>query len=138
MDNLWFSKVFNLVYTKVKAQMEANLSAIQFNFTSGGVNDTPSVFPTVYIAELPGYEIGRDIDNRDINAIEENIRIYVYSNKGQTQCKKIMMEAVLQMKALRFNITSMPLYSQNGNVVNAVATFSRVVGRGDTDMVIEQ
>lgn len=137
MDNLWFSKIFDLVYTKVKNQMIANLNC-NLNFTSGGVNDTPSVFPTVYIAELPGFEIGRDIDNRDINAVEENIRIYVYSNKGQTQCKKIMMEAVLQMKALRFNITSMPLFSKNGNIVNGVATFSRVVGRGDTDMVIEQ
>jgi hypothetical protein len=137
MDSLWFSKIFNLVYTKVKNQMIANLNC-NLNFTSGGVNDTPSVFPTVYIEELPGFEIGRDIDNRDINAVEENIRIYVYSNKGQTQCKKIMMEAVLQMKALRFNITSMPLFSKNGNIVNGVATFSRVVGRGDTDMVIEQ
>jgi hypothetical protein len=137
MDSIWFSKIFNLVYTKVKNQMIANLNC-NLNFTSGGVNDTPSVFPTVYIAELPGFEIGRDIDNRDINAVEENIRIYVYSNKGQTQCKKIMMEAVLQMKALRFNITSMPLFSKNGNIVNGVATFSRVVGRGDTDMVIEQ
>lgn len=137
MDSLWFSKIFNLVYTKVKNQMIANLNC-NLNFTSGGVNDTPSKFPTVYIAELPGVEIGRDIDNQDINAIEENIRIFVYSNKGQTECKKIMMEAVLQMKALRFNITAMPLFSQNGNVVNGVATFNRVVGRGDTDMVIEQ
>lgn len=136
MDSLWFSKIFNLVYTKVKSQMIANLNC-NLNFTSGGVNDTPSKFPTVYIAELPGFEVGRDVDNRDINAVEENIRIYVYSNKGQTECKKIMMEAVLQMKALRFNITSMPLFSQNGNVVNGVATFSRVVGRGDTDLVIE-
>ncbi len=137
MDSLWFSKIFNLVYTKVKNQMIANLNC-NLNFTSGGVNDTPSKFPTVYIAELPGVEIGRDIDNQDINAIEENIRIFVYSNKGQTECKKIMMEAVLQMKALRFNITAMPLFSQNGNIVNGVATFNRVVGRGDTDMVIEQ
>ena len=136
MDSLWFSKIFNLVYTKVKNQMIANLNC-NLNFTSGGVNDTPSKFPTVYIAELPGVEIGRDIDNQDINAIEENIRIFVYSNKGQTECKKIMMEAVLQMKALRFNITAMPLFSQNGNIVNGVATFNRVVGRGDTDMVIE-
>ena len=136
MDSLWFSKIFNLVYTKVKNQMIANLNC-NLNFTSGGVNDTPSKFPTVYIAELPGVEIGRDINNQDINAIEENIRIFVYSNKGQTECKKIMMEAVLQMKALRFNITAMPLFSQNGNIVNGVATFNRVVGRGDTDMVIE-
>lgn len=136
MDSLWFSKIFNLVYTKVKNQMIANLNC-NLNFTSGGVNDTPSKFPTVYIAELPGVEIGRDLDNQDINAIEENIRIFVYSNKGQTECKKIMMEAVLQMKALRFNITAMPLFSQNGNIVNGVATFNRVVGRGDTDMVIE-
>lgn len=136
MDSLWFSKIFNLVYTKVKKQMIANLNC-NLNFTSGGVNDTPSKFPTVYIAELPGVEIGRDINNQDINAIEENIRIFVYSNKGQTECKKIMMEAVLQMKALRFNITAMPLFSQNGNIVNGVATFNRVVGRGDTDMVIE-
>lgn len=133
-DDLWFSKVFTRVYTTVKSRMSQNLK-LKLNFTSDEVNDTPTVFPTVYVSELPGLEIGRDVDNTGINAIEESIRIYVYCNTGKATCKKIMNEAVLQMKALRFNITSLPAYSQKANIVNGVATFSRVIGRGDIDLV---
>ena len=135
-SNLWYAKVFKNIYTIVKSKMPLNLAKYSINFTSEVVNDTPTRFPTVCINELPAYEIGRDIDNTEINAIEESIRVYVYCNTNMTDCSTIMNEAVLQMKALRFNVTSFPLYSKTNNVVNGVATFRRTIGRGDTDLVI--
>lgn len=137
-NEFWFEQIEDRILTIVKTRMTERLGdeyPTMF-FTSDGEVHKDMVFPTVYVRELTGYENGRDLDNTTINAIMETLQMEVYSDSGKADCKNIMHEVINQMKALRFNVMAMPIYQQNGNVDRGVARFRRMIGAGDTDIII--
>lgn len=136
MDNAWFAsveaKIFNIVSYRLKRAL--NMSDKDIKCTTDGQSNSTAVFPTFYLHELSPVEFGQDITNNTINAITETIEIIVYT-KNRQQCKKIINEAVVQMKALGFDITMMPIITTDQNVYDGVARFRRIVGSGDADLV---
>jgi hypothetical protein len=66
--------------------------------------------------------------------LTETIEVIVYT-KNRQQCKTIINEAVVQMKAISFDVTMMPIITTDDNVYSGVARFRRIVGSGDTDLV---
>lgn len=136
MDNAWFAsveaKIFNIVSYRLKRAL--NMSDRDIKCTTDGQSNSTAVFPTFYLHELSPVEFGQDITNKTINAITETIEIIVYT-KNRQQCKKIINEAVVQMKALGFDITMMPIITTDDNVYSGVARFRRIIGSGDADLV---
>lgn len=136
MDNAWFAsleaKIFNIVSYRLKKAL--GMSDKDIKCTTDGQSSTTAVFPTFYLHELSPMEEGNDIENKTINAVTETIEIIVYT-KNRQQCKKIINEAVLQMKGISFDVTMMPIITTDDNVYSGVARFRRIVGSGDTDLV---
>lgn len=136
MDNAWFTsleaKIFNIVSYRLKKALK--MSDKDIKCTTDGQSNSTAVFPTFYLHELSPVETGNDLENKTINALTETIEIIVYT-KNRQQCKKIINEAVLQMKAISFDVTMMPIVTTDDNVYSGVARFRRIVGSGDTDLV---
>lgn len=136
MDNTWFTsleaKIFNIVSYRLKKALK--MSDKDIKCTTDGQSNSTAVFPTFYLHELSPVETGNDLENKTINALTETIEIIVYT-KNRQQCKKIINEAVLQMKAISFDVTMMPIVTTDDNVYSGVARFRRIVGSGDTDLV---
>jgi hypothetical protein len=133
----WFANLEATIFTIVKFRLERSLKSKYPSLfcTTSGQTDADPVFPTVYIHELPGREIGSDLENATVNAVEETLQVEVTTNTSKTDCKTVMTETMLQFKALRFNVSTLPLFSIEGNTHRGVARFRRVVGRDDSDIV---
>ena len=134
MDEAWFSKVEPYIFTMFKKRMRNKFSHV--SYTTDNSEVTEKKFPCVYFHELEQLETGRDLDNDLVNAIVETIQIQVFSNDAERN-KELMTESVLQMKRMRFNVTSMPIYtSENDHTMYmSVARFRRTIGGGDLDLV---
>lgn len=134
-SNDWFAsieaRVFNTVSYRLKRAL--NLSDKDIKCTTNGQSNSTAVFPTFYLHELSPIETGQDLENKTINAVTETIETIVYT-KNRQQCKKIINEVVVQMKALGFDVTMMPIITTDDNVYDGVARFRRIVGSGDVDL----
>lgn len=134
-DERWFTQLESRIFTIVTARMKKALPKYKLKCTTDGQSDGPSYFPTVYMHELSPYETGMDLTNQTINALVYTMQIEVFA-KDKKDAKAIMSEAVLQMKKLSFDVTTFPVEMSDGNVVQSVARFRRVIGAGDTDIVV--
>jgi len=126
----WYSDIEDKVYTIVRARMQKSLASLKIHYTSANENTGPSSFPTFYLHELTPMESGNDLENITVNAVMDTIEIVVYDT-NRDRCKKIMNEAVAQMKALAYNITAMPIPLRSDNVYTSVARFRRIIGADD-------
>lgn len=135
MADNWFSQIESRIFTLVTTRMKRNLPNFKLRCTTDGQSNGPSYFPTVYIHELQPIEAGQDLTNRTVNALIYTMQIEVFA-KSKSDAKTIMSEAVLQMKALSFDVSAFPVEMSDGNVVQSVARFRRVIGGGDTDIVV--
>lgn len=136
VDDRWFSqiesRIFTLVSYRVRKALEDDFPSIKC--TTEGQSTSKPYFPTWYLHELQPLEVGQDLENTTVNAVMETIEIVVYA-KTKSDASKIMTETIIQMKALAFIITMMPITSSDGNVYSSVARFRRLIGSGDVDIV---
>lgn len=134
MDNAWAIELGPTIYSivKVKATEQLKDKYPTLNVTDKGKSDQPAVFPTVYIHELSGMELGQDLEGQTINAIRETIQVDVTSNKNHSECRQIMYKITDIYKQMRFSVTGTPQYSVNGGTYICNMRFSRVFGAGDT------
>ena len=90
MDNAWAIELGPTIYSIVKAKATEQLKDKYptLNVTDKGESDQPAVFPTVYIHELPGMELGQDLEGQTINAVRETIQVDVTSNNVERLCPK--------------------------------------------------
>lgn len=126
----WYAELESRLFTIFKTRLTA-----QFNNVKCTTKDKQIIerdFPMVYFHELEQVEIGNDLDNTSVNAINETIQIQVYAKKDE-DCRNITAESVSQMKKLRFNIAAMPIYthSEDGRIALSVFRARRVYGGGD-------
>lgn len=134
MDNAWAIELGPTIYSIVKAKATEQLKDKYptLNVTDKGESDQPAVFPTIYIHELPGMELGQDLEGQTINAVRETIQVDVTSNKNYSECRKIMPKITDIYKQMRFSVAGTPQYSVNGGTYICNMRFSRVFGAGDT------
>lgn len=125
-----FSQILSRVFTQVSYQLKKKYSGL--NCTTKGENLGEAKFPTLYMRELQALEIGNDLENATINAIQCTIEIQVFTKNDETKCKEIINAAVVEMKRFRFNVTAMPIVDTRDTVSTGIARFRRVVGSGDT------
>lgn len=128
--NEWYDLLESKIYTKVSKGIEREVEGDVF-CTTDEVNVADTEFPCVYIHELEGLERWQDLTNTTINGVLYSMQIDVFAT-SKAEAKRIMRFAVGEMKALMFNITSMPLTVQeNADIFHTVARFRRVFGNGD-------
>lgn len=136
-DDKWFSQLESRIFTLVSYRVKKALSTKypKIKYTAEGQSDSSPHFPTWYMHEIQNVETGQDLENSEINAVMQSIEIIVYA-KDKKEAKEIMTESVVQMKALRYNVVAMPIITTDGNVYSNIARFRRIIGAGDSDIVV--
>ena len=133
MDNTWYSTLETRIFSRVKSETEPKLKTKYptiFYTTSGSNKGTP-VFPTVYIHELPGYEMGQDLVGEDINAVMETIQVEVITDTNQLDARKIMAEIVSSIKGMRFHVQTMPSFENGTTYFRQICRCRRIIGNGE-------
>ena len=86
-------------------------------------------FPTVYFHAMPFTETGQDLEGRSITA---SYQVDVITNKSQEEAEAIMATVAGLFKRLRFQITSMPEFSNTSqDTYRSTARFRRSVDADD-------
>lgn len=125
-----YTEILDRVFTQVSYMLKKKYPDL--NCTTKGENIGTSKFPTLYMYELPPLEMGNDLENATINAVQSTIEIQVYTKNNETLCKEIMSEATSEMKRFRFSVPTMPTVSTMDTISTGVARYRRIVGSGDT------
>lgn len=133
MDETWFSQIESSIFTDVQYALKTKQGAPfpELNCTTISQDMNLSVFPTLYLHELPALEVGQDLVNVTVNAVRCTIEIQVFSNKSEQEVRKILTAAIVEMKKHRFNVSSFPDPSTSGGVRTGFARFTRIYGNGD-------
>lgn len=128
MDN-WFMQIQSRVFTQVEYMLKKKYPSLIC--TTRNEKGTFAEFPTLYLHELTAIEQGQDLTNETVNAVLSTIEIQVWCNTTEDDCKKILSDAVNQMKLMQFNIIGMPIVTENDSIAWGVIRCRRLVGSGD-------
>lgn len=133
ISDTWFAELESTIFTTVQYELKIKDGAPfpKLKCTTVSQSDKPSEFPTLYLHELPEAELGQDLENRTVNAVRCTIETQVFSNKSETEVRKILSAVILVMKGLRFNVTMFPDPDTRNGIAVGIARFSRVIGSGD-------
>lgn len=143
VSETWFSEIESTIYTHLQYRLAGEYDAPfpNLNCTTSSQNESlenVSDFPTLYIHMLPPLEIGNDLTNEDVCAINATIELQVFSDKSESECRKIMSSAILEMKVLHFNVAMLPDPQTADKKYYAIARFNRVIASGDQDIVPQE
>lgn len=131
----WYIMIPLMVFTKLKQNFSQTIkdtyNMTDKNFSTVGSSDTPAVFPFVYVQTLPASERGQDLQGTSVNGALFGFQIDVYSNKTQTDARKVMSEVTKVMKTMGFEINSMPSFEDTKDVHRMTARFRRMFGADD-------
>lgn len=134
IDNSWAYLIGKKVYSTVSYKAEQLLKDDypDIKITDNGKANSNPTFPTVYIHELPGSEIGQTIDGQNINGVMETIQVDVTTNTDPSDARVVMSVVADIFKKMRFKVNQMPeLDFGSGEVYRNTARFQRVVGAND-------
>ena len=129
MDNNWYMQIQSKVFTQVEYMMKKKYPKLIC--TTKNENGQPAKFPTLFLHELQSIEQGQDLTNETVNAVLSTIEIQVWTNTTETDCRNIIAEAVNQMKALQYNVPSMPIVEVSDKISWGVVRCRRMVGNAD-------
>lgn len=129
MEADWYMQIQSKVFTQVQYMMKKKYPTLKC--TTKNENGLPASFPTMFLHELEPIESGQDLTNESVNAVLSTIEIQVWTNTTETECRKIISEAVTQMKALQFNIIAMPVVQINDKIAWGTIRCRRMIGNGD-------
>lgn len=132
----WASELEARIFTIVKSSLIDNGIMERYptlRFVSPGKQYIPSDFPTVWIREIQSIEVGKDLDGTSINAVSENIQVDVISRERQIS-RNIMNEVVVEFKKLRFNMSFLPISTEDALKSYCFARFNRTIGMSDSQI----
>lgn len=131
---MWEDDLENIIFTIVKKKVKDSIGSKypDLHFTTSNVNSGKTLFPTVYIHEVGASEQSRTLVNRTVNAVNEVIRVEVYTNKSQKEAKAVMSEVKKAMKEMQFTITQMPNFDNSTTVYRSIMQCTRFIASGDT------
>lgn len=132
MGNEWLSLVGSMVVTKIKNQFsEVILNNYKMdrtaNFSTVGSNNTPAVFPFVYIQMLPAVEQARDLEGNTVNAGLFTFQIDVTDNQYQQNANTVAFEILRIMKGMGFEISAMPSFEDTNGIHRCTARYKRML-----------
>lgn len=112
---MWVTDRENEIYTYLKYRALVALQTKYPNlfFTQDdSVNESPK-FPCVYVHFLSPIEMGQELDNSSVNAIELTVQIdvTVAEHMGMAAATEVSDNVVENLKRLRFSILGFPEFS---------------------------
>lgn len=131
---MWWNDVEPKVFSVTKARLQSAIGDTFPNiyYTTQIQTLTESQFPCIYVHLIDTYEIGGDTEGLTVNGIVATFQVEAYVNTTQADCVAIMSAAIEQLKKMRFQVVSFPLYTSNGNVFRGVFRVRRPIGADDT------
>ena len=123
------SKILGRVKNEFSSKIKTKYGMTASNF-SDEVEDTPPVFPFVYVHMLAPSELGKTLDGESINGGRFTFQIEVYDNAKKSNALEVMGEVLRIMKRMRFEVVSMPEHFKT-DTHRYVARFRRVIGASD-------
>lgn len=136
MGSEWIMFLLPQVFTRIKRdfseKIKTTYSMTSANFSTVGNNDTPAVFPFVYVQLLPAIEQGNSLSGTSINGGLFTFQIDVTDNEKQGNTRKVMTEIVRIMKTMGFEIIAMPSFeTTRDNTHRMTARFRRIICKDD-------
>ena len=143
VSDTWFSEIESTIFTHLSYRLVERVGAPypELNCTTSSQSESlenVDDFPAIYIHLLPPLEMGNDLTNETVNALNVTMELQVFSDDSEDQCRKIMATAIQEMKLLHFNVNMFPDPQTNDKKYFAIARFSRIVGNGDMDIVPQE
>lgn len=139
-DSLWYldiePKIFTLIKGKTYSKLKKKYPTILFTSIDAMPTDGETYSHTVYIHEIGGLEMGKDLDNTGVNAYECTFEVKVSvtsenSNK-KTEVREITGYIAEAFKSLKFDIILMPTVEITDSAYTVPMRFRRVIGANDT------
>lgn len=137
MNPLWYEEIEDTIVSYIDYKLRQTLVEFPDLFVTTEISDDYPKFPTVAITQLEPLERGQDLDNTTINAILSTFQIMVTDNESRERCRKVLNECLRLMKAYRFNVIGMPIFTKtdtdSGRLYQGVIRCRRLIGNGDKD-----
>lgn len=124
----WYSGIEAKVFSQVQYMLKKAYPTLNCKTTSESI--TPAEFPTLYLHETQE-EIGQDLENNTVNAVNSTIYIRVWTNTTETECKKILTLATEELKRFQYNVRTLPSTNINSTVKYGEIMARRVIGSQD-------
>lgn len=143
ISDTWFSEIESSVFTLLQYVLAEKVDAPypSLNCTTSSENESlenVDDFPALYIHILPPLEMGNDLYNVDVSAINATFEMQVFSDKSETQCREIMNACITEMKKLHFKVSMFPDPQTVDKKYFAIARFNRIIAGGDSDIVPQE
>lgn len=140
MNSSWYMdiepRVFSLIKSYTYTDLVAKYPSILFTTIDALPTDT-TYSHTVYIHELNGVEVGRDLENIGVNAYESTFEVKVSVTELDSTSKKQEVRDIVgyiteAFKKLKFNIVAMPTVEISSSAYTCPIRFRRIIGANDT------
>lgn len=131
----WVMRISSVVFTRIKTEFSDKIKTkykmTDKNFSTVGSNNTPAVFPFVYIHLLPAVEQAQDLECTSINGGLFTFQVDVNDNKSQANANEVMSEVMRIMKTMRFSVNEMPSFEDTKDIHRLTTRFRRSIGESD-------
>lgn len=140
VSDTWYAEIESTIFTYLQYHLVEKEDAPfpMLNCTTSSQSESIEdivEFPTLYVHLLPPVEIGNNLENKDVPAIRASFELQVFSNKSETECRKLITACIQLMKSLSFNIPLLPDPQTSAKKYFAITRCSRVIASGDSDIV---
>ena len=139
VDNTWAYEIEARIIGLLNSYAVPRIKKIdgfeETNFSNAVTNNesrlSGTIFPTIYVKELPAVEKERDLEGNTINAVLSTFQIDCIINTSQSQAKKMAQIVSEIMKELQFEITAMPSFNSKEKVYRSTARYRRTITKKD-------
>ena len=138
-DNTWAYEIETRILGLLNSYAVPRIKKIKdfekTNFSNAVTNEesrlSGTIFPTIYVKELPAVEKERDLEGNTINAVLSTFQIDCIINTSQSQAKKMAQIVSEIMKELQFEVTAMPSFNSKEKVYRSTARYRRTITKKD-------
>ena len=138
-DNTWAYEIETRILGLLNSYAVPRIKKIKdfqkTNFSNAVANNesrlSGTIFPTIYVKELPAVEKERDLEGNTINSVLSTFQIDCIINTSQSQAKKMAQIVSEIMKELQFEITAMPSFNSKEKVYRSTARYRRTITKKD-------
>lgn len=133
VDNTWAYDLGAQIYSMISNNVRQRLSGLyeDLNITKKSKSVGTPKFPTIYIHELPGTEVGQDLDGTSINGVMISFQVDVTTNEDEAEIRKIMGIVADEFKKMHFQTVSLLEIDDSGEVIRGIARFRRIKGNAE-------
>lgn len=127
-ENTWAYDLGAQIYSVIRVNVQQRLSSLynNLNITNKSKSVGTPQFPTIYIHELPGAEVGQDLECISINGVLVSFQVDVTTNTDEAEIRKIMGVVADEFKKMHFQTVSLLDIDDSGEVIRGIARFRRI------------